>query len=381
MKVALDVSQTCVEVAGCGWAAHQIARAITARAHSDLKIFLYHHFGNWVNIKTCNGFFSDSAFVQSPLADMNAYEAKIVWQEIAKGLISAPGNPDLIHSHNFSAPNTGKIPLVYTVHDLAFWDIPQASTETNRLVCQDGILEALKYADAFIFPSIFTQSRFLNFFEDILSENKQSYKVVYWAGRFPKISEPKSFLKDSPWLFVGSLDPRKNIHNLLQAFDLYWEKSRQKRKLLIAGPLGWKTGNEMTQIEAFSKQGRAKHLGYLQDTDLKTHYRNAFALVWPSFYEGFGLPVVEAMSQGTPVITSNRTSLPEVGGKAAIYCNPDSIDSIAEAMIRVETEEEKYQDRSRQSIEQSKQFSWQDTALELLKFYQDVITSSNYDSI
>lgn len=380
MKVALDVSQTCVEVAGCGWAAHQIARALSAKANPGLEIILYHHFGTWANTDTDRGYFSDSPFVQSPLADLTGHEAKILWRKIREGSMAPPGNPDLIHGHNFSAPYTGKVPLVYTVHDLAFWDLPHTSTETNRLVCQDGILQALENADAFIFPSKFTRSRFLYFFGDLPCKNGQTCQVVNWGGRFPRISQPKSYCEGSPWLFVGSLDPRKNIHNLLQAFDLYWEKSRQKRTLLLAGPQGWTTGNEWNHIERLSKQGRARHLGYLSETDLLKRYGNAFALVWPSLYEGFGLPVVEAMSQGTPVITSNRACLPEVGGEAAIYCDPDSIEAIAAAMIGLETEAEAYRDRSRKSLHQSSRFSWRDTASKLLTIYREVIASSTCSS-
>lgn len=376
MKVALDVSQTCVEVAGCGWAAHQIARALSAKANPGLGIILYHHFGTWANSDTDKGIFLDSPFVESPLADLTGHEAKILWRKIEEGSMAPPGNPDLIHSHNFSAPDTGRIPLVYTVHDLAFWDLPHTTTETNRLVCQDGILKALKNADAFIFPSKFTQSRFVDYFGDMVSNNGKSCRVVYWGGRFPSVSQPKSYSISSPWLFVGSLDPRKNIGNLLRAFDLYWERSRQKRMLLLAGPKGWTSGNEWDHIEGLSKRGRAGHLGYLSDADLLKRYRNAFALVWPSLYEGFGLPVVEAMSQGIPVITSNRACLPEVGGEAAIYCDPDSIESIAQTMISLETKEEAYWNRSKASLRQSSRFSWQDTALNLLNFYRDVITAS-----
>ena len=376
MKVALDVSQTCVEVAGCGWAAHQIAQALCHRANPRLGIVLYHHFGTWVNSNTAKGFFWDSPFVESPMADMTGHEADLLWQEIERGSLAPPRDPDLIHSHNFAAPNTGNIPLVYTAHDLAFWDLPHTGTETNRLLCQDGILDALKNATAFVFPSQFTQSRFLDLFGDILAQNGQRHRVIYWGGRFPAISTPKSYRKGAPWLFVGSLDPRKNIRNLLRAFDLYWEKSEQKRTLALAGPKGWTTGNEWDHIDKLTQQGRAKHLGYLPDAELLERYGNAFALVWPSYYEGFGLPVVESMSQGTPVITSDRTCLPEVGGKAALYCNPDSIESIATAMIDLEREEEAYWNRSRESLLQSRKFSWQDTAANLLKFYRDVIHSS-----
>jgi glycosyltransferase involved in cell wall biosynthesis len=374
MKVALDVSQTCVQVAGCGWIAHQLAKALSNLASPQQEIILYHHFGYWINSHTENGFQSQSSSVISPLLHTSAQNAKELWDSINQSTALLPGEPDIVHSHNFSAPNTGKIPLVYTVHDLAFWDIPRASTETNRLLCQDGILKALVNAKAFVFPSQFTRTRFLDLFADILDRNKQITKVIPWAGRFEQAKLGKRFSPDSPWLFVGSLDPRKNVRNLLQAFERYWERSNYKRTLLIAGPSGWKTDFESSHIKSLTRRGWAKHLGYLGDSDLKKYYQNAFALVWPSYYEGFGLPVVEAMTQATPVITSNRTSLSEVGGGAAIYCNPDSVESICNAMLALETSEDQYKALSEDSLQQSKKFSWERAACELLDFYKSVLS-------
>lgn len=374
MKVAIDVSQTCVEIAGCGWIAHQLAQALTELANPEQEILLYHHFGNWINAEPKNGFQFKGPSVSSPLVEFRAEPAKQLWNDIHAGRTLLPGDPDLVHSHNFSAPNTGKVPLVYTVHDLAFWDIPHATTETNRLLCQDGILQALEQAEAFVFPSHFTRGRFFDFFEDILKRKRQSSAIIPWAGRFAQAEQPKPYTPNSPWLFVGSLDPRKNVHNLLQAFEQYWDRSGQKRKLLIAGPRGWKTDFESAHIESLTSRGWAKHLGYLNDSVLQQLYRDAFALVWPSFYEGFGLPVVEAMSQGTPVITSNLASLSEVGGGAAVFCDPNSTTSICEAMLKMETAENHYAALSKDSLQQSAKFSWQRAAGELLDFYREVIS-------
>ena len=381
LKIALDVSQTCVEVGGCGWIAKQVADAIIKLPDANNEILLYHHFGKWINATTEQGYKSELPHVQSPLLDFTPDEANQLWNFEKCRSSDLPGSPDIVHSHNFSAPDTGSVPLVYTVHDLAFWDIPQATTEQNRLVCQDGVLQALKNASGFIFPSEFTKSRFIELFGDIIEENGQHAAVAHWAGRYPIRKEPKPYHKDSPWIFVGSLDPRKNIRNMLHAFERYREQSKQNRQLLIAGPRGWKTDFESKQIKDLENRGWAKHLGYVDDTLLEKIYHDAFALVWPSFYEGFGLPVVEAMSQGTPVITSKQTSLPEVGGAAAIYCDPNSVDSIVDAMLRLEKNEDQYVTISKDSLQQSAQFSWQNTALQLLEFYQQVLNSSHPSSL
>jgi glycosyltransferase involved in cell wall biosynthesis len=375
MKIALDVSQTCTENAGCGWIAHQLAKAMAEKACQNREIVLYHHFGYWINEDSKDGFQSQQAFVSSPLLATPPEEARNLWNHIGTHGSLLPGKPDIVHSHNFSAPETGQVPLVYTVHDLAFWDMPETNTETNRLLCEDGILEAIKNASAFVFPSQFTKSRFMDFFEDILRSKKQHNLVVPWAGRFPLATKSKSYSTNSPWLFVGSLDPRKNIHNMLQAFERYWDKSELKRNLMIAGPKGWKNNIETAHIESLSKRGCAKHVGYLPDAELRQLYTDSFALVWPSFYEGFGLPIVEAMSQGTPVITSNRTSMPKVGGAAAIYCDPESVESISDAMLSLENNEHQYAAFSKDSLQQSSNFSWEISAGKLFDFYEKVISS------
>jgi len=373
VRIALDVSQTCVEVGGCGWIAHQLAEALTKLANPEQEIVLYHHFGDWINTSTENGYKSTSPYVSSPILELTSKYARYLWHNIDKGASEFPGQPDIIHSHNFSAPKTGDIPLVYTVHDLAFWDVPKTTTEANRLLCQKGILESLHNAQAFVFPSQFTEMRFLNFFEDIVEKNRQRTVVVPWAGRFAHSNEPKTFSENAPWLFVGSLDPRKNIRNMLQAFELYREKSSQERQLLIAGPRGWKTNFEAKHIESLERRGWVKHLGYLENSVLVQLYKNAFAFVWTSLYEGFGLPVVEAMSQGTPVITSHRASLPEVGGAAAIYCDPESIESIANAMLNLEENDSHYSAISKDSLQQSQKFSWQNAAHSLLEVYNNLL--------
>ena len=375
MKIGLDVSQTCVEVAGCGWIAYNIAEALSKLTDDSKEVILYHHFGDWINDQTKSGFYPSVPNVSCPMFDLDPGAARQIWKEVELKKISLPGSPDITHSHNFSAPDIRNCPLVYTVHDLAFWDIPSATTEKNRLLCQNGVLKSLKCADAFVFPSEFTRSRFFDFFEDLLENNQQLNAVVPWAGRFPAVKQPKQFNSDAPWLFVGSLDPRKNIRNILHAFEQYREKSKFGRNLIIAGLRGWKMDFESNHIASLTRRGWINHLGYINDSFLVKLYKEALALVWPSFYEGFGLPIVEAMSQGTPVITSNLTSLPEVGGAAAIYCNPHSIDSIADAMIRLEENESQYSALSKDSLQQSQKFSWEKTAIDLVNFYKEVLST------
>lgn len=375
MKIGLDVSQTCVETAGCGWIANELARAFSNMSNSKREIILYHHFGSWINSDTTLGFESKNRHVFSPLKETSSADAKLVWDSFENGQSELPGTPDIIHSNNFSAPNTGKTPLVMTVHDLAFWDIPEATTETNRSVCQDGILRALEHAYAFVFPSVFSQTRFLYYFGDLVKRNNQLHTVIPWAARFKTAENPNQYSRDAPWLFVGSLEPRKNIKNILHAFELYRNRSTQKRNLLIAGPTGWKTNKETAHIESLTTRGWVRHLGYVENETLKSLYQDAFALLWPSHYEGFGLPVIESMSQGTPVITSFQTSLPEVGGDAAIYCNPTSIKSIADSMLKLEENQERYLALSKDSLLQSSKLSWEKSTKDLMDFYSKILSA------
>ena len=170
-----------------------------------------------------------------------------------------------------------------------------------------------------------------------------------------------------------ALEPRKNYETLLDALDLYWSRSPHPLPLRIAGGGGWESDVLKDGLADLERTGRVERLGYVPDAELLRLYASAQALVFPSWHEGFGLPVLEAMSQGAPVICSDRASLPEVGGDAAVYIDPASAESICQAMLALEADPGRRRQRSESGRRQAARFSWEKTARETLDFYRRVL--------
>jgi glycosyltransferase involved in cell wall biosynthesis len=180
---------------------------------------------------------------------------------------------------------------------------------------------------------------------------------------------------DAPsyFFFLGNTDPKKNTERTLIAYSKYLEKSLFRRKLLIAD-LDRQYLNfviERNNIENVRKM--IVMPGYIANHDLPYIYNNAFAFLYTSLRESFGIPLLEGMACGTPVITSNTSSMPEIGGPDAILVNPESSDEMTAMMLRLETDAAFYDHQRQVGLERAKLFSWRKTAEQLLKLYQDCL--------
>jgi glycosyltransferase involved in cell wall biosynthesis len=361
MRIGFDVAQTCVPKAGCGWATDLLAKALVESAPED-EFYLYHHFGTWLNPDTSKGTHSMKPNVREPFRSMRVGAARKLWATVAAGERELPGTPEVVHANCFQAPIVKPAKLVFTVYDLSFWIHPEFTTEENRLVCQEGTLEALSRADGFVFISRSTRNEFERVFPGFCDRRNVAAAVAPLASRFPS----------GEWLAVGSLEPRKNYGALLDAVEKYWERSKLRRRLTIAGGSGWKSEEIRRRILELEGRGLVRYVGYVSEERLRRLYGEAFALVFPSHYEGFGLPIVEAMSQGCPVITRKNSSLQEVGGSAALYYD-DTIEDLVDTMIRLENVPEIYHERSNLVLNQAKRFDWDLTATVVLELYHRVL--------
>jgi glycosyltransferase involved in cell wall biosynthesis len=372
IRIGFDVAQTCQDRAGCGWVADLLVREMVKMApHS--KFFLYHQFGEWTNADTTKGTHIESENVEEPLRSLTPREARRIWQSVATGGEALPGRPDIVHANCFQAPRVGLAKLVYTIYDVSFWICPEYTTEANRLACQRGVLEAIERAAGFIFISQSSLDEFERVFPDLLEEKEKKYSVALLASRFEAAPSARSAAPGGGWLAVGSLEPRKNYQRILDAFEIYFAKSLVKRPLTIAGGKGWKSEDLHRRINELQRRGLVQYEGYVDDTRLRELYADAFALIFPSHYEGFGLPVAEAMSQACPVITRKNSSLSEVGGLAAIYCDDDEAE-IAEAMLRLERDQSYYLTVSQASLAQANRFGWSKAAGKVLSLYDQLVT-------
>jgi len=372
MRIGLDVAQTCLERHGCGWVADRIATAIGAVCPGD-DIILYHQFGGWINWDTSNGTIIERPNVVSPFLGSSWLTGKIVWKRIEAGRAELPGDPEIVHAHCFQAPPVGGSRLVYTVYDFGFWTHSEFTTEANRFACQRGLLDAIHSAAGLVFISENSRSDFFRLFPGLAERRGLETTVVLLASRFPCVAEPRSAFPTGPWLSVGALEPRKNFDVLLDAFEIYWNRSKSRRQLWLAGGKGWKSEGTWERIADLQKRGLVRHCGYVPDNELCRLYQEAFGFVFPSHYEGFGLPVLEAMSQACPVITSRNSSLPEVGGNAVLYWDGKSAETLARSLLQLEEDEPLYLRASGEGLARASTFSWEKTALELRKFYDRVL--------
>ena len=198
-----------------------------------------------------------------------------------------------------------------------------------------------------------------------LSANEK-FKIINKNLSEKKIKE-KYVIKKPFFIFVSTIEPRKNLERIIKAFKIFKEKNPEYN-LLIMGRYGWKSKKT---IEIIKRDKSIIHLNNVPDEDLIYFYNLAECLLYPSLYEGFGLPVLEAMRCGCPVITSNTSSMPEVGGNAVILVNPRSIIEIKNSMEKIKNKSLR-ENLIKLGLKRSKDFSWKKCAKETLGVYENL---------
>ena len=258
------------------------------------------------------------------------------------------------------------VPTVIVVHDLAVFVEPRAKPSfKTKLMEKSTLLLAIRRAKHIICDSNHTKKDVLKMFN--VSEDKIT--VIHLAAFSkpknivgPKTITSKYNLPKRYILFVGTIEPRKNIEGLVKAYSLFPRAFRQAIPLVIVGKRGWNFENVDQMVEQLGLKNNVRFIGFIPDSELPGLYQSAGVVVYPSWYEGFGLPVLEAMSYGTPVITSNRSSLPEVVGDAAILINPEKPQEIAQAIKKVLSDSKFREILCHKGLQRAKEFSWVKTA-------------------
>ena len=286
-----------------------------------------------------------------------------------------PARLDVLHSPDFIPPFRRRCPAVITVHDLAFKLYPQLLT-VESAAYYGQIERAVASAEQIIAVSEATRQDLLR----LLHADGRKITVVYEAA--DPLYRPRddaaavqqilrAYGLEAPFvLAVGTIEPRKNLLMLLRAFRGLLNRDPNCATLVIAGPRGW-LADDVAALHAKLELGdQVRFLGAVPAGDLSALYGVAELFVSPSLYEGFGLPVVEAMACGAPVLVSNVSSLPEVAGDAGLCLPPDDVDGWAEAMRRVLNDPALRATMRGQSLRQARRFSWERAASETLAVYQ-----------
>ena len=379
MKIGFDISQTGSNKAGCGYFADSLILALS-KLDSGNEYILYPHFGTtfWDPNAEKNTRKIAKPNVSRKRIGKDFQTAYDFWDNITPEAENRLGNPDVIHANNYFCPKgLKKARVVYTLYDLSFFDHPDLTTEENRSKCFEGVFSAAVYADFILSISEYSLKRF---FESFPHYPKERTGVVHLGSRFTsnvqKSNKEKLFNQlesEEFWLSVCTLEPRKNLRRLLRAFREYLDLATDPHLLVLAGGKGWMEGDLENFIGELGLNDHVFLTGYVSDEKLCWLYQNCFAFIYPSLYEGFGLPVLEAMGFGAPVITSNATSMPEIAGDAVHYVDPLSEKSMIGGLLKIENEKDYRKMLVEKARLRSKRFSFEKTADAVLRIYRQAL--------
>ena len=311
--------------------------------------------------------------VQSSLLPTINPRVRIPWEQVlAPPLLKLTG-ANVFHGVLNVTPLFSPIPSVVTIHDLAFWSFPQTFRRVNRAYLTWATKVAAKKSAYILAVSEATKREIIRYLGIPAERIVVTYDAAEARFQPPNPAELAAFrqragLPERFILFLGTLEPRKNIPTLLEAYANIARDT--DAALIIGGGKGWLYDEIFAKAEALNLGERIHFAGYIPGDDLPLWYAAATVFAFPSVYEGFGMPLLEAMACGTPTLTSNRSSLPEVVGDAGLTVDPYDAEAMGAALLRLLRDADLRGDLRERGLARAKHFSWRKTAEKTLAVYE-----------
>ncbi len=381
-NIALELQPCCGKRTGIGVYTYEIARHLTDTA--DM-----HFSGNIFNFRGRNDNSSALSGVEIPISESRVFPYGIyrrMWNLLpfsyerffgVKGENATDNDyADLSIFFNYIVPPKIRGKVMTTIHDMTYVRYPETVDVRNMRRIKGGIDYSVKRSSRILTVSEFSKREIM----ELLGIPEDKIEVVYNAASvfggysdFKEIAE--KYRIDRPYLFyVGTIEPRKNLHSLVKAFDLLKERYHIPHSLVIAGAKGWREDAFYEALSESPSKDDINLIGYVDVNEKNTLYKNATAFLFPSLYEGFGIPPLEAMHHNCPVVASNAASLPEVCGEAAEYIDPLDAESIADGIWKVISDEAFARDLREKGIEREKLFTWESSVEELKSICKEVLS-------
>lgn len=293
---------------------------------------------------------------------------------------------DLMHFPHWNIPFLFNDPFVVTIHDLILLHFPSRRASTlglltywiKNLAYKMVLRHAVYKSKKILSPSKFVKEDILEKFKIepqkiIVSHEGHGYSVGQARFQNKQMINLQKYSLNKPYLlYVGAAFPHKNLEGLIKAFQIFQNKYSKKYQLVLTGKRNY-FYNQLLSKVAIKRLNDIIFTDYLPDNELSTLYQGASAYIFPSFYEGFGLPPLEAMAQGVPVIASKTSCLPEILGKAALYFDPTNPEDMAESINRILNDDSLRQELKKRGFEQIKRFSWAKCAQLTLQTYKNSV--------
>ncbi len=380
MRIGIDcrtiLNPTTGEKAGVGHYTYYLVKHLLKLDKKNTYVLFFDHRSSSVQeFKRKN-----VELVQFPYSEYKKY-LPYAYSHVLVGRVLTKAKLDVFHSPANVIPMQYHKPAVVTIHDLAIYEHPEWFPPKQDFSVNVLVPKSINKAERIIAVSQATAKDIQKRFKvpaKKITTILEGYEPVKAPTKLAIHALRKSLhLNEQYLLYIGTLEPRKNIAGMIEAFDALVRRKPRRYKplqLVLAGAKGYNFKENYKAIQSV-QAGSVRYLGYVSAKDKQALLHGAQAFIFPSFYEGFGLPVIEAMAAGAPVITSNISSLPEVAGKAAVLVNPTSSLSIQQAIEKIMSAKTRANLIKKGKI-QAKLFSWEQCARETLEVYQQVCSNS-----
>jgi mannosyltransferase B len=369
-KISLELQWAIGKKTGVGWYIYNIVRELNKSKKNKYIAEFINFFGKYNVRKEID---CDIKIRENKLMPYKVYDFLTKKIKISHNLIFGTKS-DIYHFFNFTIPKNIKGKVINTIYDTVFISAPETMGDRKEI---EEYKYGAKKSDLIITISESAKKDIINHLQ--VPEDK--IRIVYPGidlEKYSKIIEKKELKKirekyklpEKYILYLGTIEPRKNIERIVKSFLEYKNLFKSNIKLVLAGGKGWKYDKIMELVE----QNKDKIIltGYVEEEDKVLLYKMSEIFVFPSLYEGFGMPVLEAMACEIPVITSNVSSLPEVAGEAGVLVDPLNEKEMVEAYDRILSDENLKREMIKKGIEQSKKFQWKESAKKLEKIYEEL---------
>lgn len=374
LKIVFDANPMINTKSGVGYYTHSLIEALSKVGDGELE--LVGHYFNFLGKRPNSGLpaAENIKYVQSRLIPGKALGLcrRLGFQPFFE--IFTRQNSDITLFTNFAAlPSlTSKLSVV-AVHDLGFIDCPEYISTKNLAFLKKWAPRSLRKSEMVITISEFTKNRIIDVFD--IDENKIHVTPIPPASHVPPDNSiiEKFGIQGDYILFVGTIEPRKNISNLLDAYSSLPAQIKDTYSLVLVGGKGWHDEQILDKLVTLKSLGNKIHqTGYVSDAERAAFYENSTVCVLPSYYEGFGMPVLEAMSYGKPVVCSNIEVFKEVAGDAAMYFNVNDVVALKDTLTKLLSSQQVMSKYKHLSLRHSEKFiNWDTVAKDLIKSFRE----------
>jgi glycosyltransferase involved in cell wall biosynthesis len=362
MIVAIDVTTLRGRISGVGYYTARIVEHLAQSVGGEVSELLL----------LSNGPVERALPASARVVSGLRFPIRSVWMQFLLPLLLRRIRPDIVHYTNYLAPAVPIGPYVVSVHDMSLTRTPEHHTLRKRLLTASLVPRIARGARLVLTPSRATR---LNVIEDLQLPEDRVLSIPYAAAEIfrpvgERPSDPR--LARPYFLFVGTIEPRKNLVRLIDAFAAFAGQV-PGINLVLAGQRGWKCEEIYSRAAGGDVADRTIILDYVSEASLPSLYSHALACVYPSLFEGFGFPVVEAMACGTPVLTSNTTSLAEIGEGAAVLVDPLDESAICGGLRDLATRPDLREELRKKGRARAGSYSWAETGRRTLDAYRKAI--------